>query len=262
MLENKVAIVNGTPVSYWENSAGEYNQTVVFFAPSALPGDHFEAFADFFPKNIRIISPDFPGIGKTPAIYHGSIDDSAKLMHAFITQLKLEDSILIGISYGGWVLDKVLGLGNYKKAMLIATGEFYNPGLNLFLRMVFFPPRFSERIRRFYRFIHDRYTHTVNTVMPQFHIATDANLDDLLWLTLAALHNRIDVHQKVEIQMSLVFLRRDKFIGKQSQKKLQSRYINSKTYFLDVRHTFPLNEAEGEQLKAFLKMTLEKEIAS
>jgi len=57
-----------------------------------------------------------------------------------------------------------------------------------------------------------------------------------------------------------VFLNGDKFIGKQSLKKLQSRYVNSKTYFLDVRHTFPLNESEGEQLRAFLKTTLEKEI--
>lgn len=262
MLENKVAVVNGTPVSYWENSAGTYDQTVVFFAPGALPGDHFEAFAAFFPKNIRIISPDFPGIGRTPAIHHGSIADAGRLMQAFIEHLELADSTVVGISYGGFILDKVLGMGDYKKAILIATGEFYTPAFTLVVNLVMLPPRLSATMRKVYKHLYMTYFSLATRFLPQFEIQEDTNLDDLLWLLLSGINNRVDTRQKKETETSLVFLKGDKFIGKQSLRKLQSRYINSKTYFLNIRHTFPLSESEGEQLKAFLKETLEKDIVS
>ncbi|GEM_PF-5188965 len=262
MLQNKTATVNGTPVSYWENGADEYTQTVIFFSPGALPGDHFEAFADFFPKNIRVISPDFPGIGKTPPIHHGSIADAGQLMHAFVSHLELEEATLVGISYGGFILDKVLGIGNYRKAILIATGEFYTPAFTLLINTLFLPPRFSAAVRRIYKYWYTTHFAFATKFLPEFTITDDTNLDDLLWLLLSGVNNRVDTRQKIETETSLVFLKDDKFIGKQSVRKLQSRYVNSRTYFLDIRHTFPLNEAEGEELRAFLNETLHKEVAA
>jgi hypothetical protein len=181
-------------------------------------------------------------------------------MRAFIEHLGLTDSTVVGISYGGFILDKVMGMGNYKKAILIATGEFYTPVFTLFVNLVMLPPRFSARARRVYTYLYMTYFSITTKLLPQFEIKEDTNLDDLLWLLLSGINNRVDTRQKIQTEMSLVFLNGDKFIGKQSLKKLQSRYVNSKTYFLDVRHTFPLNESEGEQLRAFLKTTLEKEI--
>jgi len=260
VLQNKTAAVNGTPVSYWENAADEYTQTVVFFSPGALPGDHFEAFADFFPKNIRVISPDFPGIGKTPPIHHGSIADAGQLMHAFISHLELEEATLVGISYGGFILDKVLGIGRYKKAILIATGEFYSPAFTLLINILSLPPRFSATARKIYKHLYTTHFSFATRFLPEFDITENTDLDDLLWLLLSGVNNRVDTRQRIETETSLVFLKDDKFIGKQSVGKLQSRYVNSKIYFLDIRHTFPLNEAEGEELKAFLNKTLRKEV--
>src|SRR3989338_6854503 len=119
------------------------------------------------------------------------------------------------ISYGGFILDKVLGIGRYKKAILIATGEFYSPAFTLLINILSLPPRFSATARKIYKHLYTTHFSFATRFLPEFDITENTDLDDLLWLLLSGVNNRVDTRQRIETETSLLFLKDDKFICKQ-----------------------------------------------
>jgi len=64
---------------------------------------------DLFSRRYRVIAPWHPGWGNSPLIDgSGSIDDLAYLYLDLVTELRLEDAVLVGAGFGGWVAAELM----------------------------------------------------------------------------------------------------------------------------------------------------------
>jgi len=62
------------------------------------------SFAALLSKHFRVVTPDLPGFGKSPALPAGfSIDDVAERLSGWLVEKNLRNCVLIGHSLGGYV---------------------------------------------------------------------------------------------------------------------------------------------------------------
>jgi pimeloyl-ACP methyl ester carboxylesterase len=64
---------------------------------------------ELLPRRYRVIAPWHPGFGNSPLIDgSGSVDDLAYLYLALVAELKLENAVLVGACFGGWIAAEMM----------------------------------------------------------------------------------------------------------------------------------------------------------
>jgi 3-oxoadipate enol-lactonase len=87
----------------YEEFASGSGETVVLLHSLALDGSIWADFARRLPSGARVIAPDLPGHGRTPAGDPESIESMAAGVAELLHSLDLHDVTLIGMSLGGSV---------------------------------------------------------------------------------------------------------------------------------------------------------------
>jgi len=90
------------------------------------PGDGIEAsgpFLDLLARNHRVIAPSHPGFGGTELPdWMDSVDDLAYFHLDLMDALDLDDVILVGVSFGGWVAAEIAVKASPRVSGLVLVG--------------------------------------------------------------------------------------------------------------------------------------------
>ena len=96
--------VNGTDIEVWEGGAGR---------PLLLlhPGDGFDARAPYvaaLASRYRVIAPSCPGFGRSERPKHmRTVDQLSYFYLDLIAALNLDELIVVGMSFGGWIATEI-----------------------------------------------------------------------------------------------------------------------------------------------------------
>ncbi len=96
--------ISGTDIELWEGGAGR---------PVLLlhPGDGFDARAPYvaaLAARYRVIAPSCPGFGRSALPkYMKSVDDLSYFYLDLISALGLDDLVVVGLSFGGWLAAEI-----------------------------------------------------------------------------------------------------------------------------------------------------------
>lgn len=251
MLVHKHLVTEKETYSYYENSSKNYTQTVLLLLPGGSDGTLLKEFIGYFPKNVRIISPDLPGRGEAPYIADNSIRNIARWINGFVVAMGLRESILVGISFGGSTANEMLSQskGLYKKVYLIASGEYFTPLKRIIITILFYPPTVPKICEKIWIYILLHWVHMFKFVPYD----SSFNYRGLFkqWLTIV--NYKMDVGRRDETRVGLIFLSRDTVVNPSSIQKLQTIYPNHTTHFLDMAHNLTLSESASEQLSEIMK---------
>lgn len=246
MLTHKHLVTEKETYSYYESTGENYHNTVLLLPPGGAGGQLLDAFIGYFPKNVRVISPDLPGRGETPCIDDNSMKSIARWVNGFVMAMGLKETILVGISFGGSTANEMLAQsrGLYKEAHLIASGEYFTPMKRLLLTAVFYLPTVSRVAEKIWMYVLLNHIHFFN------HLPQDLsfNFRGLFRQWLAIVNYKIDTRRRDTTRVKLIFLSRDTVVNSSSIEKLQTVYPNHTTRFLDMAHNLNLSESAGKQL--------------
>lgn len=108
--------VNGVAIDLWRQGAG---RPVLFLHP----GDGFapdDPFLGGLAESYDVLAPWHPGFGHSDLPPGWStVDDLANFYLGFLDHLKLEDVVLIGASFGGWVAAEMALRGSPRLARMV-----------------------------------------------------------------------------------------------------------------------------------------------
>jgi len=105
-------VVNGIKVNYIDEGTGEI---VLFLQGWGTNLDIYKKLINKLKLTNRIIALDFPGFGKTPEPSTAwDVNDYTDFTLAFINKLKLNNIILMGHSFGGRVIIRLMNKKNRK----------------------------------------------------------------------------------------------------------------------------------------------------
>lgn len=105
-------IVNGIKVNYIDEGSGDI---VVFLQGWGTNLDIYKKVINKLSSTNRIIALDFPGFGKTPEPPTAwDVNDYTNFTLAFFEKLKLDNVILMGHSFGGRVIIRLMNKENRK----------------------------------------------------------------------------------------------------------------------------------------------------
>src|SRR6187431_983147 len=96
--------IAGTDIELWEGGAGR---------PLLLlhPGDGFDAGAAYvseLAQRYRVIAPSSPGFGRSgPTGSMKSVDDLSYFYLDLLETLRLENLVVVGLSFGGWLAAEI-----------------------------------------------------------------------------------------------------------------------------------------------------------
>lgn len=247
MITHKTVSDGGITFSYYERDAEAYSDTLIFLSPGASTGRAVEMYLEYFPKNIRIISPDFPGRGGSTYVEDNSLENIGRLMNRFVELMGIEGSIIAGISFGGSVAHEMCRTKDYKKVYMVASGEYFTPIVKAIITSLFYVPTISLLVQRLYVFI---FLH----IFPFFGRLEQDDWTDTRGLFaqwLKIVNYKIPTDKIMNCSAELVFLNHDHIVQRSSIRKLQMCYPNSVTTFINVRHALILSDDEKRELKAF-----------
>jgi pimeloyl-ACP methyl ester carboxylesterase len=81
------------------------------------------AWLDLLARNYRVIAPWHPGYGNSPLIDGaGSVDDLAYLYLDLAAQLDLENAVLVGACFGGWVAAEIMIRSTARFSRVVLAG--------------------------------------------------------------------------------------------------------------------------------------------
>jgi pimeloyl-ACP methyl ester carboxylesterase len=96
--------LSGVDLEVWEGGKG---RTVLFLHP----GDGFDASAPFIAglaSQFHVIAPSHPGFGRSSLPKSiSSVDDLSYLYLDYIETQNLDDIVLLGVSFGGWIAAEI-----------------------------------------------------------------------------------------------------------------------------------------------------------
>jgi pimeloyl-ACP methyl ester carboxylesterase len=102
---SRTLFVAGTPLEVVERGQG---RTLLFLHGGEGPAPE-RPWLDLLACNYRVIAPWHPGWGNSPLIDGmGVVDDLAYLYLDLAAELGLEDAVLIGACFGGWVAAEIM----------------------------------------------------------------------------------------------------------------------------------------------------------
>jgi len=99
-----IATVAGTPVSFVDTGSG--SPALVLLHAFPLHSGMWDEQVGTFSAHRRVVAPDFPGFGSTPALDAGADPTMARfadLVAGLIDQLGLAPAVVCGLSMGGYV---------------------------------------------------------------------------------------------------------------------------------------------------------------
>ncbi len=105
-------VINGLKVNYIDEGSGD---TVVFLQGWGTNLDIYKKLINKLSLTNRVIALDFPGFGKTPEPpFAWNVNDYTDFTISFIEQLNLDDIVLMGHSFGGRVIIRLMNKKNRK----------------------------------------------------------------------------------------------------------------------------------------------------
>ena len=76
---------------------------VVLLIPGCpMPADHFAPLAAELAKTHRVLSPDLPGYGKTPALLDGNLERTTELLERVLRERGVSELSIVGTSVGAY----------------------------------------------------------------------------------------------------------------------------------------------------------------
>jgi pimeloyl-ACP methyl ester carboxylesterase len=195
-MEERSIEFNGSPIYYRTSGEGE---VVMFVHGFAEDSSIWNYHAGQLSNNYKVILPDLPGSGKTPAIGSGSesgylsLEDCAQMLNRILEQEHAPTCIMIGHSMGGYITlafaekygQKLKGFGLFHSSAFADTEEkietrrkaikhINENGAEDFLRMTI-PSMFAESAKETNRQsvdeIVERFTHFEPKVLTGFYHA-------------------------------------------------------------------------------------------
>ncbi len=103
-MSEKSVVVAGNPWPYLEGGPPD-GEVVVMLHGFGGDKDNWPLYARYFTRRHRVIAPDLPGFGnntRDPELNYGGVTQTERL-HAFITELGLDNIHLAGNSMGGYI---------------------------------------------------------------------------------------------------------------------------------------------------------------
>ncbi|MBE6791749.1 MAG: alpha/beta hydrolase [Ruminococcaceae bacterium] len=102
-------VINGLRVNYFEKGTDDQEEAVVMLHGWGSNISLFEAAAEFIALKYRVFAPDMPGFGETPEPPKAwNVDEYTDFIIEFIKKLGLKKVILLGHSFGGRVIIKLV----------------------------------------------------------------------------------------------------------------------------------------------------------
>lgn len=109
--------INGIKINYEDFGEGK---PVVFLHGWGSSIEPFRCLMEPLKSTHRIIAIDFPGFGKSEMIESAwNVSDYVDVTLKFLNHLEIKDAILVGHSFGGRVIFKMVGSGLYSPEKLI-----------------------------------------------------------------------------------------------------------------------------------------------
>ena len=111
--------IDNIDVNYIEEGV-DSNYTILLLHGWGVEIETYRPLIDELKKNFKVYALDFPGFGKTPnppETY--SVEDYSKLTLEFIEKLDLKNVVLIGHSFGGRVIIKLVAKLGYEPKKII-----------------------------------------------------------------------------------------------------------------------------------------------
>ena len=101
-MEHKQILAQGGIVHYWIDKADSTSECIVF--THGLTADHtmFEKQVDFFCGEYTILLWDIPLHGLSRPYQNFSYHDTAEILHMILIKEKIEKTVLVGMSMGGY----------------------------------------------------------------------------------------------------------------------------------------------------------------
>lgn len=219
-LKQQICKVKGKRMSYWKRGSEKKGKNIILLAPGSYGGDFFQSFATMISDEYTLIAPDYPGRGfSDELIEHDTFDLIAQSMIDLIRFLDVTDAILVGVSFGTAVANEILNTREdlFEQAILVAPGEFFSDIQDAVLKTIFFPSKFSDSIRKLYRYLLIKFFHMK---LPQ------KNLKSILEQWISTLDYRIEKRKKLTLPVVLIHFKNDQIIPKDSISKLKEIYTN------------------------------------
>jgi len=122
--------------SYFDNLNEDSERVLVFFSGGYFDGSEINVIEKYLPKDLRILSPSYPGRGGTkPIRSFDSPINIAKILNEWLDSFDFKNKkvVLWGHSLGTAILNELMLLTNIhvEKIILLTPGEFLkNPLIN------------------------------------------------------------------------------------------------------------------------------------
>ncbi|MFC1727264.1 alpha/beta fold hydrolase [Patescibacteria group bacterium] len=238
LLKRKLIKINGKTLSYWTNTTKKYQDAYMFLAGGVEKGKFFKKYVESLPnKKTKIVIPDYPGRGGSDPIANNNLDFIANQLQKLIKKLKLNKVTLIGYSFGGALAHEMVKINEkpISKVIVLASGEFFTDFQKLLIKVLFIPPKYSELLRKIYR-------QAIVKYFPLFDSFPQKNLKSIVEQWLSIINFKLESNKKMDIPLTLINLRRDNIVKKDSTLKFREIYRNIEVVELDLPHTWKFDE--------------------
>lgn len=243
MWIQKYCQVNEIKLAYWENE-GNANETMVFLPGGNSSGMHLKHMDEELNPNIRFIVPDYPGRGGSESLpINSNIESIAKYLLGLFENLKLKDFTLIGHSFGWAIADQIVKENKnlkIKHLVFIDPGEFIWHPLRLPLKILFYLPMHSQKLRVFFWFVICKILHIYD-----FESIACDKLFDLGQQWQSVLNFKIKPHHKSQISTLLVRSLGDRVSDNSHLEILKMIYPNSWEIYLPIPHIMDYDDKDG-----------------
>ena len=219
--------VNNKRFGYWSNDIKNPRRTSLLLSPGAYSGKFFKNFEKYLSDTDLFICPDFPARGFSEPQGDNSVNGMANTIDKFISILNLNNIYLIGFSYGTQIATELLKINEkrFKKAILIASGEFFNTITRVILKIIFMPFLFSGTLRNKIRKYVLKYIYVPNK-----------NLKEINLQWISTLSYKIPKNKIIYTPTIFVDFEKDQYVTKTSKNNIKEVFINSRTIIVDKIH--------------------------
>lgn len=240
---------------YWDNNNVDAKKALLFFSAGFDDGSELRELAEFFPDDIRLLSPCFPGRGGSHSLKkYDSFKNIANIVEQWISTLDLNDKEVYfwATSYGTAVLNELIKKTKVQSSgiILLTPGEFLdNTIAKDLLKIGFKRTNTNKPLRsRLHKLLHLFYPFNNNIFLKD-------NTKSLNEQWLATLDYRIDTSFKTSIPTLIINSANDNIINADSVVKVLEVYQNHKIKEIDHEHIINFFTE-----KEFSKTLIEKEI--
>lgn len=245
IIKHSCHLLNDYKLCYWDNENLNTKKVLISFSAGFDDGSELVEIAKYFPKDIRLISPAFPGRGGSHSLKKfDNFANIAQLLALWIEELNLSNKKLYiwGTSYGTAVLNELLKISKLKLSgiILLTPGEFLNNDISKEILKKTFKSINSKRSLRAYlqNFLH---------LFPPFNNDRfiQDNTKSLNEQWLATLDYKIDTDFNTSIPTLIIKSTDDKVITADSINKIYAVYQNHK--IVEINHEHIINFFEEKE---------------